>query len=92
MCSSDLQFAGLDGLRRAVLQRRSQWLPHLVRKMTGYAAGRELFDTEECLLEEIVQQTEARGATGVALIRSIVTSEIFQWRRLSPTAELVVAP
>lgn len=86
------QIAGLDGLRRAVLQRRSQWLPHLVRKLTGYAAGRELFDTEECLLEEIVQQTEARGATGVALIRSIVSSEIFQWRRLSPAAELAVAP
>jgi hypothetical protein len=86
------QIVGLAGLRQAVLQRRNQWLPHLVRKMTGYAAGRELFNSEECLLEEIVQQTEKDGATGVALVTSIVSSSIFQWRRLSSAAETVVVP
>jgi len=86
------QIVGLAGLRQAVLQRRNQWLPHLVRKMTGYAAGRELFNSEECLLEEIVQQTEKDGATGVALVTSIVSSSIFQWRRLSSAAETVGVP
>ena len=74
---------GSSGLRQEILRRQSQWLPHLVRKLTGYAAGRELFDSELCLLQEIEARTLAAGGTGSALIRAILLSDIFQLRRVA---------
>ena len=76
---------GVAGLRQAVLARRRQWLLHLGRKLTGFAIGRELSAGEHCLLEEIVNRTEASGGTSRALIHSILLSDLFQQRRQLPT-------
>ena len=73
---------GSSGLRQEILRRQSQWLPHFVRKLTGYAAGRELFDSELCLLQDIEARTLAAGGTGSSLITAILLSDIFQLRRL----------
>jgi len=74
---------GAHGLRQEILRRRSQWLPNLVRKLTGYAAGRELFESEQCLLEEIAARTTATGGSGSSLICSILLSDIFRLRRIT---------
>lgn len=73
---------GSSGLRQEILRRQSQWLPHFVRKLTGYAAGRELFDSELCLLQDIEARTLAAGGTGSSLITAILLSDVFQLRRL----------
>ena len=74
---------GVAGLRQEILRRRSQWLPHLVRRLTGYAAGRELFESERCLLEEITSRTVSSGGTGTSLICSILQSDVFRLRRIT---------
>jgi hypothetical protein len=75
------EISGVAGLRQALLARRRQWLFHLARKLTGFAIGREISAGEHCLLEEIVNRTEASGGTSRALIHSILQSELFQQRR-----------
>ncbi len=79
------EISGVAGLRQAVLARRHQWMFHLARKLTGFAIGREISAGEHCLLEEIVNRTEALGGTSRALIHSILQSDLFQQRRLIPT-------
>jgi hypothetical protein len=51
--------------------------------LTGFAAGRELFDSELCLLQEIEARTLAADGTGSALIRAILLSDVFQLRRVA---------
>lgn len=80
---------GAAGLRQEILRRRSEWLPHLARKLTGYAAGRELFESEQCLLEEIVNRTVSSGATGHSLVCSILLSDVFRLRRIKAGSEKV---
>lgn len=81
------EISGVVGLRQALLARRRQWLFHLARKLTGFAIGREISAGEHCLLEEIVNRTEASGGTSRALIHSILQSDLFQQRRqLSTTS------
>ena len=75
------EISGVAGLRKALLARRRQWLFHLARKLTGFAIGREISAGEHCLLEEIVNRTEASGGTSRALIHSILQSDLFQQRR-----------
>ena len=75
------EISGIAGLRQALLARRRQWLFHLARKLTGFAIGREISAGEHCLLEEIVNRTEASGGTSRALIHSILLSDLFQQRR-----------
>jgi mono/diheme cytochrome c family protein len=75
------EISGVAGLRQALLARRRQWLFHLARKLTGFAIGREISPGEHCLLEEIVDRTEASGGTSRALIHSILQSDLFQQRR-----------
>jgi len=76
---------GVAGLRQEVLSRRSQWLPHLARKLTGYAAGRELFESEQCLLQiqTIRDRTVRSGSSGSSLICSILVSDVFRLRRIT---------
>lgn len=73
--------SGVPGLRQALLARRRQWLFHLARKLTGFAIGREISPGEHCLLEEVINRTEASGGTSRALIHSILQSDLFQQRR-----------
>lgn len=75
------EISGVAGLRQALLARRRQWLFQLARKLTGFAIGREISSGESCLLEEIVNRTEASGGTSRALIHSILQSDLFQQRR-----------
>lgn len=73
-------FSGPEGLKEILMHRKSKWLGHFVRKMTGYAFGRELNRFDECVLRDAMLSLEANQYRPSALLETIVTSFPFRHR------------
>lgn len=74
------EFTGPTGLKTILLARKDKVIRHLVRKMAGYAYGRELNRFDDCVVDkamEALQQTEYRPSV---LVEHIATSFPFRHR------------
>ncbi len=71
------EFAGLDGLRAYLLtKRKAAFERQFLKKLLGYALGREVQLSDEPLLDEM--QTAATGGTMSAVVEKVVTSRQFR--------------
>ena len=57
---------------------RERFMGSVVEHLFAYALGRDLVFSDDQELEAIARETEARGGTGRALLRAIVTSPSFR--------------
>ena len=71
------RLAGPEDLKKALLDRKRQFLRNLTRRMLGYALGRGLTSGDACAVETIVRDVERQQYSAWALLRGIVTSEPF---------------
>jgi hypothetical protein len=78
------QLAGLDGLKRHVLQEKEAFLRQLTRKMLGYALGRGLQPADLCSVEMILTDLKNADYAAQTLIQGIVDSPPFRMKRVKP--------
>ncbi len=86
------EFNGPEGLKKILLARKEQIMKHLVKKMTGYALGRELNHFDQCVIKDAMAalaKTEYRPA---ALIETIAMSKPFQFRFYPKTETVSTKP
>jgi mono/diheme cytochrome c family protein len=74
-------FDGIDGLRRAVLNRPEVFLTNLTEKLMTYALGRGVEYYDAPAVRGIVRQARTQDDHLTALIAGIVKSSPFQMRR-----------
>ncbi len=72
------KFSGPEGLRKVLLDRKSDFIRHLTRKMLGYAIGRSLEDGDDCTIQQIAEHVETDDFRTRTLIREIVLSPPFR--------------
>jgi hypothetical protein len=72
------KFTGPVELRRALLNRKDDFLRHLTGKMLGYALGRSLQDGDSCTVQHLVDDLGKDGYRARTLIREIVLSVAFR--------------
>lgn len=72
-------FEGLAGLRSVLLDRKSELVRHVARKLLGYALGRMITDRDHCVIESMVNRIEASGFGARSLVREIVLSTPFRY-------------
>ena len=75
------QFDGATELKQLLLQRKEQYLRNLTGQLLSYAFGRELQDSDEWTIRQVVAGAEKDGYRLSALISGIVKSVPFQSRR-----------
>lgn len=76
------KFQGVDELRKIlVTDHRSEFHRSVATKMLTYALGRGLDWYDKPALDRIVAETEAANGSSRALIRAVVDSVPFQYRR-----------
>src|SRR5690606_11478116 len=78
-------FSGLDGLKKVLLDRKSEFMRQLTRKMLGYAIGRSLEDEDDCTIQQIADRVESDDFRTRTLLREIVLSPAF--RKSQQTSE-----
>ncbi|MBI1347785.1 DUF1592 domain-containing protein [bacterium] len=73
------ELAGMDGLKRYLLaDRQDQFVRAMVQKMTSYALGRSLSFSDHADIDSLAVQCRQEGDRLGALVRLIVTSDIFR--------------
>src|SRR5262249_50020133 len=74
------QFAGVEGLKKVLLEKRELFLRNLTSKMLGYALGRGLTLEEGCTVERIVAELAKKDYSAHTLIREIIFSVPFRYQ------------
>ena len=77
---SGKSFTGPAGLKSVLMERKEDVLKVLVRKMVGYAYGRELTKFDECVVDKTLEQLEKNGYRASILIEQIALSTPFRHR------------
>jgi hypothetical protein len=80
-------FTGPSGLKTILMARKSDVMKHLVRKMTGYAYGRELNKFDQCVVDRAMEALEKDNYRASILIEQIAMSFPFR-HRFYPKAEV----
>ena len=75
------KFQGVDGLKKILHARHDQFAHNLVSQMFTYAMGRTVEYTDELALVEISEALKKDDYRFSTLIRGIVTSRPFQYRK-----------
>lgn len=73
-------FDGPDGLKKALLARREDFLRHLAAKVVGYALGRGLVNDDYALVQKVVERLDKQEYRSHTLIWEIIRSVPFQYR------------
>ena len=73
-------YVGPSGLKQVLAARRDQVMRNLVRKMIGYAYGRELNHFDDCVVDKTMTALQNSGYRASVLIEQIATSYPFQHR------------
>jgi len=81
------EFTGPVELRSILMERKAEFRRCLASKLLTYALGRGLEYFDECALDVICTNTEARGDSLRILIEEIVTSHPFRWRAATALPE-----
>lgn len=73
---------GATDLKRFLLEKKSDsFVRHLTKKMLAYSLGRELTFPDERTVQQILKGLEENDYSGETLIRGIVLSEAFRYRK-----------
>lgn len=78
-------FNGPADLRQILLRRKDQIIRHLVKKLTGYALGRELNRFDECILRDAMKALAEQNYRPAAAIETIATAKAFRYRYYPPS-------
>ena len=81
-------FDGIAGLKKIMMERKTQFVYCLTEKMLTYALGRELVYYDRPTVEYIVNNLETENYQFSALINTIVKSNPFRFRRSIVETEL----
>lgn len=73
-------FTGPAGLKTLLMERKDDIMKHLVRKMTGYAFGRELNQFDQCVVDRTMEALQKNDYRASVLIEQIATSFPFRHR------------
>jgi hypothetical protein len=73
-------FTGPSGLKNILMSRKDDVIKHLVRKLTGYAYGRELNKFDKCVVEKAVEALAANDYRPSILVEQIALSFPFRHR------------
>jgi len=74
------RFDGPEGLKTILVQRSDEFAQHFVRKLLGFALGRELNKFDRCVADECVKALQENDYRGSVLIERIALSYPFQHR------------
>lgn len=74
-------FQGVDGLKKILHERQSQFVRNFAAQMLVYALGRNLEYRDEGSIAELTETLEREKYRFSALVRGIVGSRQFQYRR-----------
>lgn len=74
------KFTGPTGLKTVLLERKDAIMKHLVRKMTGFAYGRELNRFDNCAVNRTLEALQANEYRAIVMIEQIATSFPFRHR------------
>jgi cytochrome c553 len=78
------KFAGPAELKALILARKDEFLRHFVRKVFGYALGRELNRADECAITDTLKALSENDFRSSILIDRVVQSYPFQHRFREP--------
>lgn len=73
-------FTGSEELKQVLLQRSDEFQRHFVRKMLGFALGRELTTFDDCVVDDCMEALAASDRDAGVIVETIVTSFPFQHR------------
>ena len=73
-------FTGPAGLKKILMSRKDEVMKHLVRKMTGYAFGRELNRFDNCVVDKSLETLQHNNYRPSVLIEHIAMSFPFRHR------------
>lgn len=73
-------FDGPEGLKRILVQRSDEFALHFVRKLLGFALGRELNKFDRCVADECLKALQENDYRASVLIERIALSYPFQHR------------
>ena len=77
---SGQSFTGPVGLKSLLMERKDDIMKHLVRKMTGYAFGRELNQFDQCVVDRTMETLQKNDYRAMVLVEQIATSFPFRHR------------
>lgn len=84
----DVTFEGPDELKRLLLERKDQFIVHLVSKTLGFALGRGLTHEDACVVEAIGETLAKDDYRAQTLVYEIVRSIPFRYKKQSHDAEI----
>ena len=73
-------YTGPEGLKQVLMKRKEQIARHLVRKMTGFAYGRELNKFDECVIDRTMEELKKNDYHVQVMMEQIASSFPFQHR------------
>jgi hypothetical protein len=73
-------FTGPVGLKSLLMERKDDIIKNLVRKMTGYAFGRELNQFDQCVVDRTMETLQKNDYRASVLVEQIATSFPFRHR------------
>jgi uncharacterized protein DUF1592/uncharacterized protein DUF1588/uncharacterized protein DUF1587/uncharacterized protein DUF1595/uncharacterized protein DUF1585/cytochrome c len=74
------KFTGPTGLKAHLMERKDAVIKHLVRKMAGFAFGRELNRFDECVIDRTMEALQTNNYRASIMLEQIATSFPFQHR------------
>jgi hypothetical protein len=74
------RFDGPDALKKALLERKDDFMRHLAAKMLGYALGRGLVSEDYCVVDKAVESLKQNDYRSHALLWEIINSAPFRYR------------
>ncbi len=74
------KFAGPVELKQTIMKRSSEFERHFIRKLLGFALGRQLNKFDDCVIDDCMKQLAANGRRSRVIIETIATSYPFQHR------------
>jgi hypothetical protein len=74
------RFNGPDGLRKALLDRKDDFMSHLAAKMLGYALGRGLVNEDYWVIDKAVESLKQNDYRSHALLWEVINSAPFRYR------------
>lgn len=75
------KLAGIQDLRRVLIDRKQQFVQSLTEQMLVYALGRELEDSDDCVVRKICTQLQSDNYRFSTLILEVANSDPFRLRR-----------
>ena len=77
-------FNGPEELKQVLMLRRGEFERHFVRKMLGFALGRELNKFDDCVIKDCLEKLEQNDHRASVILEVIATSYPFRHRYFKP--------